>query len=107
MGIGHWLYRKVTPMNFPVDPADASIQSLALYYASWCPYCVRVLDTMEQLGLQEQVVLRSVDQDLHDADLRKARGRGTVPVLRIQWGGDDVWMPESEEIRAFLRQRFG
>lgn len=95
-------------MTFPMDP-HAAIESLALYYASWCPYCVRVLDTLEQLGLGQQVILRDVDDhdQQHDVDLRAARGRRTVPVLRIQWDDNDVWMPESEEIKAFLRVRFG
>ena len=94
-------------MIFPVAP-HATLESLALYYATWCPYCVRVLDTMEELGLEQQVIMRDVADDPQDhADLRAARGRGTVPVLRIQWDGDDVWMPESEDIKAFLRERFG
>ena len=93
---------------FPVDPNDVTIQSLALYYASWCPYCVRVLNTIKELDLSELVILRNVDEDQHYDDLRTARGRGTVPVLRIQQDddGEDVWMPESKEIKAFLQERF-
>ncbi len=95
-------------MDFPVDPNDAAIETLALYYADWCPYCVRVLDTMEELGLDEQVVMRDIDDDpQHHDDLRDARGKGTVPVLRIHRGDDDVWMPESRDIKAFLQKRFG
>ena len=96
-------------MNFPVDPSDETITSLALYYTSWCPYCRKVLRAMEALSLSAgQVILRDVDDDAqHDDDLRAARGRGTVPVLRIQHADGDVWMPESEDIKDWLNQRFG
>lgn len=91
-----------------MDPR-ATIQSLALYYADWCPYCVRVLNVMEQLGIQDQLIMRDIDEDsAHSEALWEARGRGTVPVLRISRpGGDDQWMPESADIIGFLRQRFG
>ena len=43
----------------------------------------------------------------HRAELLAARGRGTVPVLRIQEGDRDEWMPESHDIIAWLRREYG
>jgi glutathione S-transferase len=93
--------------QFPIDPR-AEVQGLALYYSSWCPYCRRVLRAAKELDIEDQLSLRDVDRHQeHDRALRAAQGRGTVPVLRIQRAEGDLWMPESRDIVAFLRARFG
>ncbi len=96
-------------MDYPVDPTDETITSLALYYTSWCPYCRRVLRAIKRLGLSDdQVIMRDVDDESqHDDDLREARDRGTVPVLRIQYDEGEMWMPESVDIIDWLDERFG
>ena len=44
----------------------------------------------------------------HRSDLVDARGRATVPVLRITSpDGDDRWMPESRDIMAYLQKTYG
>jgi glutaredoxin len=79
---------------------------LALYYYDGCPYCERVKRTLAQLGVV--VDMRNIHQDRkHLDDLVAARGRRTVPVLRIAGDGRDQWMPESADIIAYLRDRFG
>lgn len=78
---------------------------LALYYYDSCPFCIRVLMAIRQLGLD--IELRNILSDpQHRADLTAARGRATVPVLRISADGGDEWMPESVDIVAYLRRRF-
>lgn len=80
---------------------------LALYYYDGCPYCDRVRDALERLGVE--VELRDVHRDRANMDALVAeRGRRTVPVLRIRGeSGADRWMPESADIVAYLAQRFG
>lgn len=82
---------------------------LALYYYESCPFCRVVTEALDQLGDDApEVELRHVLREpQHHQDLVAARGRGTVPVLRIQEGGDDVWMGESEDIAHYLRQQYG
>jgi hypothetical protein len=44
----------------------------------------------------------------HRSDLVDARGRATVPVLRITSpDGEDRWMPESRDIMAYLQKTYG
>lgn len=80
---------------------------LALYYYDGCPYCMRVQRVIDRLGIP--VEMRNILRDRnHQDDLIAARGRRTVPVLRITDGdGRDEWMPESTDIVDYLEQRFG
>lgn len=78
---------------------------LSLYYFDACPFCVRVLRTAKRLGVELE--LRDIyDGRKHRDDLMAARGRGTVPVLRIEGDGKDEWMPESMDIIDYLEERF-
>lgn len=81
-------------------------EHLALYYFASCPFCVRVLRVIDELGVD--VELRDVRRDpAHRAALLEARGRGTVPVLRCTSSVGDRWMPESADIVRFLRRTYG
>lgn len=77
---------------------------LALYYSKTCPYCQRVLDALQPLGID--VELREVhEQPAYRDELIAARGRATVPVLRITSpGGEERWMPESKDIVRYLER---
>lgn len=85
----------------PVAQTDSP--HFSLYYYPECPFCQRVLYAIQATGVD--VELRHVwDVPEHRDDLLKARGRGTVPVLRISTGGgNDRWLPESADIVAFLK----
>ena len=80
---------------------------LSLYMFPSCPFCVRVFRALERHGLE--VDLRNINREAkHRSDLIDARGRATVPVLRIAGadGEPDVWMPESADIVAYIDERF-
>ena len=82
-------------------------KKLALYEFPSCPFCRRVMDAIDALGVE--VELRDIqrDSDFRD-ELQTATGRSTVPVLRIEDGAGDVqWMPESLDIIAYLREQTG
>ena len=80
----------------PVD------DSLALYYSRSCPFCSVVTSAIDRLGLD--IELREVfDTPAFREELVAARGRATVPVLRItSTDGEDRWMPESRDIVRYL-----
>lgn len=81
-------------------------EGLALYYIPSCPFCAQVIDVVEDLGLE--ITLRDIWRDEQArCDLLDARSRATVPVLRCTAGEVDRWMPESSDIIAFLRRRYG
>ena len=83
------------------------VLDLVLYHMPWCGYCKRVERALEQLGLD--IEHRDIDADpAHRGELLEARGRTTVPVLRIREpDGTETWMPESLDIVAYLQRRFG
>lgn len=79
---------------------------LSLYCAPGCGACQNVKLALAELGIA--VEERDVRRDgAHYTTLLEARGRGTVPVLRIEEPDGDVrWLPESRDIIAYLYGRF-
>lgn len=81
-------------------------ERLALYQYPSCPFCWRVRRVIDDLGVD--VEMRDVLEDpQHMRDLVAARGRRTVPVLRITSDDEDRWLPESADIVRYLRERYG
>ena len=85
---------------------DRATSGLTLYVSPTCMYCAQVLRAAERLGISLP------ERDITDPDNRSAlvdaRGRPTVPVLRIeQDGAHPVWLPESLDIIRELRRRAG
>jgi glutaredoxin len=83
--------------------SDAPTQDkLALYYSRTCPFCTLVTKAIDRLGLD--VEPREIFQEPRFRDeLVAARGRATVPVLRINSpDGEERWMPESQDIVHYL-----
>ena len=80
---------------------------LALYHFDGCPYCRIVRREIDALGIE--VELRNIFEDAtHLQELMEARGRRTVPVLRIYGAdGEERWMPESADIVRYLRATYG
>ena len=80
----------------------AAEDTLALYHFDSCPFCQMVRSAIDDLGLE--VELRDVFENASYRDeLVEARGRPTVPVLRITSpDGEDRWMPESRDIVHYL-----
>lgn len=81
-------------------------EGLAVYMYEGCPYCERVRRAAAKLGLDLE------ERDIHQErtwlnELRAARGRTTVPVLRIEGEGGPRWMPESADIVRFLEATYG
>lgn len=83
-----------------------SPDDLALFYYDGCPACGRVRRALERLGVE--VEMRNVLRDPRSMqELVEARGRRTVPVMRIGRDSEYEWMPESHDIVAYLERRFG
>lgn len=89
-------------------PSESPSQdSLVLYHFDGCPYCAMVRAAIDDIGVK--VELRDIYQSPeHRKELVAARGRGTVPVLRISSAdGEARWMPESRDIVHYLREHYG
>jgi glutathione S-transferase len=80
---------------------------LALYHYEACPYCLKVRRAAERLGIALE--LRDIRfVATHREELLAARGRPTVPVLRIESGPGRVrWLGESDEIVRWLAAHAG
>jgi glutaredoxin len=86
------------------QPAD---DKLALYHFEGCPFCRRVRRLIDSLGVDVEVRDIHLNERYRD-DLIEARGRATVPVLRITHAdGRERWMPESADIIAYLEETYG
>ena len=91
-----------------LGPAEqANTDRLVLYHFEGCPYCARVRRTIDELGIE--VELRDIFENREFLnELREARSRRTVPVLRIIGpDGEERWMPESADIVRYLRATYG
>lgn len=81
--------------------------TLALYYFTTCPFCRMVLAALK--GLDVEVELLNIhEKNQYLEELVAARGRATVPVLRIESPDGGVrWMPESRDIVRYLETTYG
>jgi glutathione S-transferase len=88
-----------------VEP-NKEMNRLALYYFPSCPYCVMVLRSIDEMGLD--IELRNIFADRSwRAELIEEGGRSTVPCLRIAHDNAEVeWMYESYEIIDYLRDEY-
>jgi glutathione S-transferase len=99
--VGNMADDPLTPELSP--PEGREPIALSLYHRPSCGYCVQVRLAAERMGISLE--LRDVRQEpkWHD-ELLAARGRGTVPVLRIDHAdGTTRWLPESLDIIRYLK----
>jgi len=83
------------------------IPDLALYHYKGCPHCERVRQALEDLELSIEERDIRLEPRFND-ELQQATGKTTVPVLRIdKIDGTVTWMPESAEIIAYLKEKYG
>ena len=84
------------------DEQAAESSGLSLYGYPQCPFCARVLRSVDALDLDIEFrnTMQSAD---YQRELIEAMGRSTVPVLRIESvEGKVEWMPESADIMVYL-----
>lgn len=89
------------------DSEAPTSDQLALYYYPTCPFCIRVLRAARKLDVDIEL-RNTVTEPRYRDELFEARGRGTVPVLRIESPDGTVrWMPESLDIIEYLERTYG
>jgi glutaredoxin len=88
--------------RFSQSPTQTE-DKLVLYRSRTCPYCALVTSAIDELDLD--VELREIfEEPRYRDELVEARGRATVPVLRIiSPDGEERWMPESRDIVRYLK----
>ena len=85
---------------------DQQTSSLTLYQFQACPFCVKVRRAMKRYTLN--IPLRDAKRCSQSKDeLLAGGGKLKVPCLRIEnEHGDVEWMYESNDIVAYLENRF-
>mgnify|MGYP003289258927 FL=1 len=80
---------------------DATLQKtgIGLYTGDYCPFCSRVRNELERLGLDYEAV--DADADMREEVIRLS-GQRAIPILTI---GDEVLVDSSHIIRE-LRNRY-
>ena len=103
-----WVDFYVDHLQEHYAPSESPAEDkLALYHFNGCPFCSIAREPIERLGVN--VELRDIYQDpQYLNELVEARGRATVPVLRITSPeGEDHWMPESSDIVRYIESTYG
>jgi glutaredoxin 3 len=80
---------------------DATLQKtvIRLYTGDYCPFCRRVKNELERLGLEYDTI--DADADMREEVIRLS-GQRAIPILTI---GDEVLVDSSNIIRQ-LRSRY-
>jgi len=73
-----------------------------IYVRNYCGYCYKVVHVIKTLRLDIEIKNIWADPDSKN-DLVSATGSSRVPVLRYKdEQGQDIWLPESDDIIAQL-----
>lgn len=85
---------------------DQQTTAMALYQFEACPFCVKVRRHMKRLNLG--IELRDAKNDArYSEELAQQGGKRKVPCLRIEEKDQVRWLYESNDINAYLAQKFG
>lgn len=82
----------------------ANTETLALYHAAYCPYCVRVRNVIADLNIN--IISHDIFRDTAKAkELVQNGGKRQVPCLRIDTvDGETEWLYESKDIINYLHK---
>ncbi|OAN18079.1 glutaredoxin [Photobacterium jeanii] len=84
---------------------DSQVEKLKLYQFEACPFCVKVRRSAKRLNLPLET--RDAKVSPWEQELIEQGGKRKVPCLRIENDQGEVqWMYESNDIIAYLEQRF-
>ncbi|ERG95286.1 glutathione S-transferase N-terminal domain-containing protein [Haloquadratum walsbyi] len=81
------------------------MSDLTLYELGGCPYCAKVIDKIDELGLEYDSI--SVPRSHSErTEVESVSGQTGVPVL-VDEANDVSGMPESDDIVAYLEKTYG
>ena len=83
---------------------NAEAAQLSLYQFHACPFCVKTRRAMRRLNVP--ITLHDAKRDPEARALLAGGGKVKVPCLRIDDAQGTRWMYESNDIIAYLEQRF-
>ena len=81
------------------------MSDLILYELEGCPYCAKVINKLDELGLEyDSVMVPSSHSDR--TEVQEVSGQTGVPVLVDEEHGVEG-MPESDDIVEYLEETYG
>jgi glutathione S-transferase len=81
------------------------MSKLTLYELEGCPYCAKVITTLDELGLEyDSVMVPSAHGER--TEVKEISGQTGVPVLVDEEHGIEG-MPESDDIVEYLEKTYG
>ena len=84
---------------------NEAVASLSLYQFRACPFCIKTRRAMRRLNLP--IETRDASSGRYREELLSGGGEVKVPCLRIEEKGEVRWLYESDDIIAYLSERFG
>lgn len=96
--------QKIVRSEHQQTMVDEQLTELSLYQHRGCPFCTKVRRAMHRLNLNIQ--LRDITNSQYRQELAEQGGLTKVPCLRIEQAGQVTWMYESNDIIAYLDERF-
>ncbi len=88
------------------EQVNAEVQHMSLYQYFACPFCIKVRRHIRRLNLPMEYCDAQVRGGEHRNTLEKEGGAIKVPCLRIDEGEETIWLYESNDIIAYLNNRF-
>ncbi|WP_137286645.1 glutathione S-transferase N-terminal domain-containing protein [Halorussus salinisoli] len=79
--------------------------NLELYELQGCPYCAKVVDKLDELGLDYESHVVAGPKSERD-EVERVSGQRGVPVLADEENGVEG-MPESDDIVEYLEETYG
>lgn len=85
--------------------SKSTSSKLALYYQTYCPYCVKTVNVIQALELDIELRETSKVKQFKN-ELRDGGGKTQVPCLQItDADGDITWMYESSDIIEYIKHQ--
>ncbi len=79
--------------------------TITLYEQDGCPFCAKVTETLDELGLEYDSVMVPSSHAQRD-QVKEVSGQTGVPVL-VDEEHDIEGMPESDDIIEYLEETYG
>lgn len=76
------------------------MSKLKLYIRERCPFCMKVLDYMNENNIEDIEVVDISKDEMAEKELEEKGGKNQVPCLKI----DDRYMYESLDIIEYLKE---
>ena len=86
-------------------PPVNNTRHLALYYKETCPFCLKVFDTLQTLGIGGIERCSTLEEENLNTLIAEG-GKRQVPCLRIEADRQVFWLYESDNIVAYLQRSF-